>query len=152
MTLQPGKPSLEELRAALRRAGLRATPARIAVLGVLTARGRPMSHAEVVDALEGEARDPTTLYRNLVDLAGAGVLRRTDLGDRVWRFAVEAGSHRAFDHPHFVCTDCGRVLCLPGAEVRVAAPGEGPASVRDGQVEVQVRGVCDECGRETDGD
>lgn len=137
--------SLRELRVRLRTAGLRATPSRIAVYRLVLETRRPMSHAEVADAFAGEAWNRTTIYRNLVDLSHAELLRRADLGDRVFRFVAAGAAHGPAEHPHFVCTDCGQVLCLPGTEVRLSGPPSGPRAVRQQEVEVQVRGVCDDC-------
>src|SRR6185295_16238667 len=77
---------LETLKAAVREAGLRATPSRIAVLHLLRSAGSPVSHSEVVAKLASQAWDPATIYRNLTDLADVGLARRTDVGDHVWRF------------------------------------------------------------------
>lgn len=135
------EPNDEELRVALRDAGLRATRGRMVVLGMVIGADGPVSHAELAEALGGF--DRATVYRNLMDLADAGLVRRFDV-DHVWRF--EAGSLQRGDarHPHFVCTDCGQVECLPvmGFEVSGARV---PAAVAAHQIDVQMRGVCDAC-------
>ncbi|TMQ23235.1 MAG: transcriptional repressor, partial [Deltaproteobacteria bacterium] len=59
---------LEALRAAVRGAGLRATPSRIAVLHLLRSAGSPISHGDAVARLASQAWDPATIYRNLTDL------------------------------------------------------------------------------------
>lgn len=134
-------PTDDELRASIRGVGLRATRGRMVVLStVLTADG-PVSHAELADTLGGF--DRATIYRNLMDLADAGLLRRFDV-DHVWRFeAVSRGSADA-RHPHFVCTDCGQVECLPVMGFDVA-DRRVPAAVVARQIDVQMRGVCDAC-------
>jgi Fur family ferric uptake transcriptional regulator len=136
---------LDELRTVLRGAGLRATPSRIAVLRLLRASDHPVSHGEVADLLAAEPWDRATLYRNLTDLADAGLARRTDLGDHVWRFEAIAAGHDADAHPHFVCTACGSVECLPDVELALRRT-RTPRAVRARQVEVQLRGLCDACG------
>jgi len=135
-----------DLRARLRGAGLRATGARVSVLRALEGRGTPSSHTEVFGDLRDAGWDRATLYRNLMDLSEAGLLRRVELGDHVWRYelvsAPKDAGHDA-DHPHFLCTRCGDVACLP--DVRVEAPqGLGPAAVAAG-VSIQFRGVCARC-------
>lgn len=134
------------LRDSLRERGLRATAPRLAVLGCLRRAERPLSHAEVMARLGEETWDRATIYRNLSDLAEAGLLRKTDHGDHVWRFeaADAAGRAHAAEHAHFVCVDCGEVQCLPEVELSLGAAG--PRSLQAQQVEVQVRGVCDDCG------
>lgn len=138
--------SKSELRDVIRAAGMRATASRIAVLDQLRNATRPISHAEIVGALEGEPWDRATLYRNLVDLTNAGLARKVELGDRVWRFE-DSGSQERHDaalHPHFVCTVCGSVSCLPDAAV--TGLDEGAQRARPKRpVEVQLRGVCDSC-------
>jgi Fur family ferric uptake transcriptional regulator len=130
----------------IRQAGLRVTQPRLAVLQVLTKSARPLSHADLIDALDGQGFDRVTLYRNLNDLADAGIVARTELGDRVWRFELRTGndSHMG-THPHFTCTDCGSVSCLPENVVRINKSGRLPRAVREQTVEVSLRGVCDRC-------
>jgi Fur family ferric uptake transcriptional regulator len=88
-----------------------------------------------------------TLYRNLIDLAEAGIVRRTDHGDHVWRYELKT-SEDGHDttHPHFVCTDCGEVACLPDVAVKiVSSSNETPKSVRSRNVAVQLSGRCNQC-------
>jgi Fur family ferric uptake transcriptional regulator len=133
----------EEHRTALRMRGLRATPSRIAVLELLRTEGAPMSHGDVADRLAAHPWDRATIYRNLTDLAGAGLARRTDVGDHVWRFEAVTNDHDTA-HPHFVCTECGTVECMPEIELAVRR-AKAPRAVRNRQVEVHVRGLCDAC-------
>lgn len=137
---------LEGLRTELREAGLRATPARLAVFGVLRAAGNPLSHAEVVERLEGEPFDRATVFRNLVALAETSLVSRTDLGDHVWRFeAVRLGKAVPHEHPHFLCLSCGIVRCMEGVELTLGTRRGLPKSLRTGTIEVQLRGLCDDC-------
>ena len=103
----------------------------------------PMSHNEVTARVASATWDSTTIYRNLVDLVEAGLLRRTDIGDHVWRFEAIGEGHGAATHPHFVCTACGTIECLPRA--KLVTQSRGPRAVHKHEVEVQVRGVCDAC-------
>src|ERR1700754_2802420 len=135
---------LEALRAAVRDAGLRATPSRIAVLHLLRTAGAPVSHSEVVAKLASQAWDPATIYRNLTDLSDVGLARRTDVGDHIWRFAAITSRHAASAHPHFVCTECGTIECLPELEYTVSR-AKTPRAIRQKRVEVQMRGLCDAC-------
>jgi Fur family ferric uptake transcriptional regulator len=135
---------VDELRAAIRAKGLRATPSRLAVLELLRASETPMSHGDVADRLASQAWDRATIYRNLTDLAEVGLVRRTDMGDHVWRFEATNEQHEAAAHPHFVCTECGIVECMPEIELSVRR-AKAPRAVRQRQVEVHVRGLCDAC-------
>lgn len=127
----------------LRAAGLRRTEPRVAVLGVLETAKAPRSHAEVAEALEGAGFDKATVYRNLLALTEAGLVRRTDMGDRVWRFELVRDDERAHarTHPHFHCDVCGRVSCMDDVVVTL----EGPRAEGLRGLQVQIRGTCEAC-------
>ena len=140
----PAFPDDNDLRTMIRDAKLRATASRVAVLRVLHGRSGPTSHPELCEALRSGGWDRATLFRNLVDLTNAGLLRKRDLGDRLWRYELANLGDDASDHPHFLCTVCGDIRCLP--DIAVSMPsGTGPQSLRLGQVEIQFRGTCDAC-------
>jgi Fur family ferric uptake transcriptional regulator len=140
------QPKLANYQERLRAAGLRSTTPRVAVLRELESAKAPMSHADLVEALGDEGYDRVTLYRNLTDLTEAGLVRRADLGDHVWRFELrrEEKSHQG-PHPHFTCTDCGTVACLPLKSVRLTPAKGAPRAVVARSVDIQLRGVCDRC-------
>lgn len=134
----------ESIKLAIREVGLRATPARIATLRLLHEATSPMTHAEVAEELRDLGVDKATVFRNLNDMATAGLLRRTELGDRVWRFElVSDGDGHSSAHPHFVCVDCGTVSCMD--EIKLTA-GSIRLSQEFGEVtEILLRGHCNEC-------
>jgi len=142
------------LRAALRAAGLRATLPRLAVLWALRGAGAPVSHNDVAAQLAAQGLDRATVYRNLLDLARAGLAHRTDLGDHVWRFeavlqtAAKASAKKAGaseEHPHFLCNQCGTVECLDDLTVQLGRSGRAPRALRRNDVEILVKGRCDSC-------
>jgi Fur family ferric uptake transcriptional regulator len=134
-------------RTQIRDAGLRVTGPRVAVLTTVAAAPSPLSHGEIADKLADQGIDRATIFRNLQDLAEVSLVRRSDLGDHVWRYelAASGGAHPVDGHPHFVCSQCGTVACLSGTSITVKAPRAAPATVRKGTFEVQLRGVCDGC-------
>ncbi len=146
MAPMPSRPAdTRKLQDVIRAAGLRSTGPRVAVLRYLQEQNAPVSHPELVEGLGEQGFDRATLYRNLIDLAEAGLVSRRDLGDHVWRFELkrEGGSH-AGEHPHFTCLDCGTVECLPDVQVTIAGR-KAAKSLIQRQLEVQLRGVCDDC-------
>jgi Fur family transcriptional regulator, ferric uptake regulator len=140
------QPKLAEFQEKIRAVGLRSTAPRVAVLRALEAASAPLSHADLVDSLGDEGYDRVTLYRNLTDLTEAGLVARADLGDHVWRFELRrSGKAHPGLHPHFTCTSCGVVSCLPEESVRLTPVKGAPRSVAAREVEIHLRGLCDRC-------
>jgi Fur family ferric uptake transcriptional regulator len=147
MSQSPSPESLDDLRSRIRNVGLRATAPRIAVLRSLLHVATPQSHADMVERLAPEGWDRTTIYRNLTDLTEAGLVRRTDLGDHVWRFELRAlhDGRGGADHPHFMCDGCGDILCLPDESVEIKPARGAPRALQRQRVQIQIRGRCDRC-------
>lgn len=132
----------DELRQLLVSRGIRVTEQRLVILRELARLRSPVSHGELTERLSGESLDRATIYRNLLSLTEAGILVRTQLGDNVWRFEMPGAASAEHDaHPHFVCTDCGDVSCLPKGAVKLT----GGEIARVEVAEVQLRGRCGEC-------
>lgn len=106
---------------------------------------QPLTHSELVDQMAAAGPDQATIYRNLVDLAEAGLLRRSDLGDHTWRFEVARADEPETGHPHFVCTECGDIQCLPVIELNIPRSRTMPRSLRKKDVALHIRGLCDNC-------
>lgn len=142
----PSSDDARDLKELLRGAGLRATAARAAVLRCLIDAAAPMTHGDVCESLSSLAYDRATLYRNLMDLTEVGLATRTDLGDHLWRFELAGRRHHDESaHPHFVCRECGDVSCLPEDAIAVKAVRDAPHSLRNNDVEIHIRGVCNDC-------
>jgi len=150
-------PTTDALRARIRAAGLRCTPARVAVLNHLEHAAGPRTHAEVAEALADLGVDRATIYRNLVELTEAKLASRVELGDHMWRFEVRRPDHHgraAADHPHFVCTSCGEVSCLDDVNVAITPRGKSrqPNAAKPRRptprrtvTEVLLKGRCGDC-------
>ena len=98
-----------------------------------------------MSALAHTGVDRATLYRNLSDLRDAGLLRRFDLGDHVWRFELCAGDPEA--HAHFLCEGCGAVLCLAAVELRLQ-DGRTPPGLVGARIHLdglKLQGLCAAC-------
>lgn len=132
-----------ELR--LARLGARATRSRIDVLATLIAAQRALTHNEIEARLEQSRNvDRVTLYRVLDWLTAQGLAHKLSGDDRIWRFSISgpgdaSGGHA---HAHFQCRDCGKVICLDEAQL---PPIPLPRGFRRREVEVTVKGWCDEC-------
>ena len=135
----------EQIRKSIRDAGLRCTPGRVAVYEALLQAKQPLTHSDLVAHMSTVGVDQATIYRNLVDLAEAGLLRRSDLGDHTWRFEVPRAGDPVGGHPHFVCIECGDIQCLSGVGLNVPRKSDLPRAIRQKAVELQIRGLCDNC-------
>jgi Fur family ferric uptake transcriptional regulator len=139
---------LAETKRRLRDLGLRVTAPRVGVLRVLDAAERPLSHAEVVSQLGGDAAedaalwDRATVYRNLVALVGVGLVRISSHAGGICRYEI-VKDPKDCTHPHFVCDDCGIVSCLPEAEVVTKQNTAWSKSLSG--AEVQFVGRCPSC-------
>jgi Fur family transcriptional regulator, ferric uptake regulator len=131
----------EDLRGLLSSRRIRVTSQRMTLLRELAKLRVPASHPELTERLVASGLDRATIYRNLLSLTKAGLLVRTQLGDKVWRYQLpRAAPPEHGSHPHFVCTDCGDVACLPEGAVSLARD-----ATRRQVVEVQLRGKCATC-------
>lgn len=126
----------------LRARGLRATPGRTRVLGILREANTPLTHADVM-ALASSDSDQATVFRVLMDLVEVGLACRIELGDRLYRFEATSDASGRPEHAHFICTRCADVACLSGVEL-VAKRGKLRRIARQ-RLEIQLRGVCDAC-------
>ena len=140
----------ETLTRELREAGLRATAARLAVLRLLRDSASPQSHGEIAQTLQAAPWSRATLYRNLIDLEKAGLVRRTQLGEPVWRFEDAAKKHGVRSHPHFLCSSCGKMVCLPHINLDLDQVTGINRALAHGGYEIQLRGHCDDCHRPGD--
>lgn len=106
-----------------------------------------MTHEQIMGVLPEGVYDKASVWRLLSDLADRGLLRRMDLGDRVWRYELlDACRSTPNDHPHFLCEACGEVSCLPPLELR-AEDGALPAVLQGAEFRVRVMGRCAGCIR-----
>jgi Fe2+ or Zn2+ uptake regulation protein len=136
--------SPEDLRAALQRAGLRATAQRIAVLSLLRERREHLS----VDAVTRDVRSrlgtvsQQAVYDVLAALTTAGLARRIEPAGSPALFE----SRVADNHHHVVCRRCGAVAdidCVVGA-----APCLGASDTRGfelDEAEITFWGLCPDC-------
>lgn len=134
----------EEIRHRIHEAGLRVTAPRVAVLDLLAKSSHPLSHREVVDALDNSEWDRATLFRNLQKLVEARLAQVASRAGGITRYELwkdqEASAHI---HPHFACKDCGTVSCLHDAEFTAPSDPSWRAAVLD--AELQVVGRCPDC-------
>src|SRR5690554_5360690 len=104
------RPAARSALEQLKRANLRATAPRIAVLAGLIQHGGHSSAEEALALAQEHLSDlnRSTVYRTLERLRDLRLISETDLGDGVRRFEVVA----AIPHHHLVCTGCNAMIEL----------------------------------------
>jgi len=134
---------VDRIRELLRTSGIRATPARIAVMQELRGATSPLTHADIAEKLVPLGFDKATVFRNLNDLADAELIARTELGDHVWRFETLEPGRAGEKHPHFVCVKCGGVSCLGDMEFTSLSKRRATSIGRI--TEILIKGHCSTC-------
>ena len=132
-----------QARTLLKERGLRSTAPRVAVLRVLSIADRPLSYGEVHERLSEGDWDRTTIYRNLIKLRDAGLAPLVSRADGIDRYSL-AGSGSHHHHPHFMCEDCGTLICLPANVIAPKSLGTG-WSTSIAEAMVHLRGTCPDC-------
>jgi Fe2+ or Zn2+ uptake regulation protein len=129
----------------LRKAGLKATPNRLAVLALLTASTQPLSVADILARLNSQVVDPATLYRMLPDFAASGLVRIVDLRQPQTFYEAVTDHH----HHHLVCESCHTIVDLPHCDMETYAAKMqkkyGFTSVTSHALELF--GLCKDCGK-----
>jgi len=134
---------MEDFRAALRDGGLRLTVQRREVFRELAENVEHLDaetvYQRVKERIPMISRD--TVYRTLSMLEDKGLLSRVNLLTERARFDPVTK-----DHPHFICTKCGKIEDLsPDMIDRLEVPEDAKRHGDVASVHVNFRGVCSEC-------
>jgi Fe2+ or Zn2+ uptake regulation protein len=130
-----------KLEKAIRAAGIRCTPQRVAVLDYLVRHPDHSTVEELWPALNRRHAQASraTVYNTLHTLAEAGLVREFKLDGNAARYDACLEPHH-----HFVCDRCGHVEDLEWFEVpALERKRAGVRSIRS--YEIVVRGVCLKC-------
>ena len=130
--------------AALRRAGLRVTTPRLAVLTALASGGPHTSADAVVSAVRERLGDGSaqTVYNVLRTFTDVGLVRRIEPAGRPGLYELRVGDN----HHHIVCRSCGAiadVACAVGGASCLTAADDSGFDIDE--AEVIFWGRCPEC-------
>lgn len=129
-----GKP---EIRAMLRRAGLRPTRQRMALAAILFSRGNRHISAEGLHEEATIERVPVslaTIYNTLHQFTGAGLLREVAVDGSKTYFDTNTGEHH-----HFFVEDDNEVMDVPAGQLGVGRIPEPPEGYEIRRIDVVVR-------------
>jgi len=96
---------METFTLLLKSKGLKITPARTAVLNILTNQKKPVSVSTLVESLAKKSINFSTVYRTLETLEQVEIIRKV-LVSQKQSFYELADIH---DHHHLICTKCEKV-------------------------------------------
>ncbi|WP_341394872.1 Fur family transcriptional regulator [Arthrobacter sp. G119Y2] len=132
----------DQVSAALRREGLRATIPRLDVYRALAASGGHRSADDLAGmlAVDGGGVQRTSVYNALRALVDAGLVQVVQAGPGTTLYELNGG-----DHHHFLCRECGTITDVPsGSEVPPLLDIEIPGARVD-SAQVVLRGTCAGC-------
>lgn len=138
--------SREQIAEQLRRHGLRATAARVAVYAAVESLD---GHPDVQEVLaqvhaDGDSVSTQAVYDCLATLTGAGLLRRIEPAGSPARYETRVGDN----HHHIVCRACGAtqdIDCAVGGAPCLEPESTGGFAVDE--AEVTFWGLCPGCQR-----
>lgn len=132
---------------ALKEAGMKATPKRLAILDMLDGDSAYASPEEVWKRLRErfDSLGLPTVYRNLEELASSGVISKVIHPNRqLYYFFCRNRDH----HHHFVCLSCRRVEDIPSCGIEAL---EREVTVKNGGKVLshilQLNGLCGACAK-----
>ena len=128
----------------LRRKHLSVTDSRRKILSLFLGSKDALAHGDI-ESKAGEKFDRVTVYRTLQTFVEKGIIHTIPTSDNSVRYALckdcEEGHHHD-DHVHFVCSNCGKTICLDDV---ISPRIELPEGFIANTVQVLINGTCNEC-------
>ena len=128
----------------LRRKSLSVTDSRKKILGLFLDSHDALAHGDI-EKKAGEKFDRVTVYRTLQTFGEKGIIHSIPTADNSVRYALcrdcQEGHHHD-EHVHFVCSNCGKTICLDD----VVSPSiDLPEGYVIENVQVVINGICKDC-------
>lgn len=137
----------DEFREAFRRAGLRATRARLLVARYLARTPGMVTVNDVVTGLDDEQLDRVTVFRTLRSFEQAGFVVVRKMRDHELRFEIQQSLLvQQEGTPQFFCSKCGKFFTLPVDSFSVKLGAKAKLVVAE-LSDVLLRGICHQCQR-----
>ena len=136
---------MSALTGRLRRASLKVTGPRAAILEILSHHPHPLTIKEIFSQLPKGGCDLATIYRAMQLLEKLRMVQRFDFGDGMARFELVNEGDDGHHH-HLICTKCADVVeiqeCFPPEiEQRIASENKFQAVTH----RLEFFGVCPAC-------
>jgi Fur family transcriptional regulator, ferric uptake regulator len=134
---------INEITDLLKSKGLNVTEIRRQLVALLFTPGSALTQKEIEEELEQElgSVDRVTLYRNLRILMEKQVIHQITIDAQTVKYKL-AGAHKKTDHPHFHCSCCDKLLCMPQVKI---AENMLPGGFVIKSSQLIIEGLCDLC-------
>ena len=127
---------------------MKATALRRQVLELFFEHQEPMTHSEILKKLSdlGQKPDSVTLYRVLAAFSDAKIVHEVQGTDGAARFClyVTPPGRCHGGHPHFLCRECGQMICLREQQLPRLEVPEG--TIVEGK-QLLIFGLCPQCAQ-----
>lgn len=123
----------------LKETGLKKTEQRIVILSKIQSFGKAFTLPDLEEVLS--EMDRVTIYRTINSFYESKILYRIP-GESVITHYALCSSFTTHSHPHFKCTGCGKMTCLPSVDKSVF---DVPSTYKIQNLYCYVEGLCDSC-------
>ncbi len=137
------KDSTEEAKKMLKSLNLNHTQSQILVMQELLKAQQPLSREELCKKLGSNSPDKATIYRIIERLCDKNLVHKVYLKGRACKYELAHNCTEKQCHPHFTCTNCGKIFCLKGLFLPLIE-GLEKGFVVQRQL-VRVEGLCSSC-------
>lgn len=136
---------LEDLIEEMRKAHLRVTEPRIAILQALIRKHGPFTAEEIHEQVTKKVCDLATIYRSLASLEKAAIIKRCEFGDGTARYEFfESQKHH---HHHVICKSCRKIEVLEDCELDDIDRFAKKIGFSDVSHSLEFFGICADCSK-----
>ncbi len=127
----------------LKSKNLNVTEIRRRVIVSLLQPGKALTHKEIEESLERDLGpvDRVTLYRTIRVLLEKGIIHQIPIDAQQVKYKLADGQKKS-DHPHFLCSSCDRLVCMPQLNIKQEML---PFGFTIQSVSLVIEGVCPNC-------
>jgi Fur family ferric uptake transcriptional regulator len=127
----------------LKRARLRITEPRVALIQMLLKNHGPFTAEELYKQMTQNVCDLATIYRTLGSLEKAGMLKRCEFGDGSARYELfERNDHH---HHHLICRSCKAISVLDDCELEEIDQIPKKRGFKEISHSLEFFGICPKC-------
>lgn len=135
-----------DAQALLKKANLRQTLPRLAILQALIKATGPITQEQIAETLSDSAPNKVTIYRTLECFIERGIVHKAFMKDRTAFFELGHNCSEKQCHPHFTCTKCHQTHCLTNVKMPMAKIADKGFNIQHQKVELD--GLCPKCSKD----